>query len=327
MDPRVTVSLVTWNSARFLGPCLNSLHAQRGVALSLLVVDNASIDGTVERVRELSPHATVIRNPRNAGFGRAHNQALLLSSTRYALILNPDTVVEPDAVARLVAALEGDARIGAVGPKLRRYALGDPNQRDPVRRTTTLDSAGIVRTRSGAFLDRGANQTDTGQFDRPDDVFALSGACLLLRRAALESIRVDREFFDQDFFAYKEDVDLCWRLRRHQWRCRYEPGALVYHRRALSRPRSPSDPAAVRAERRRTVQRVRTLSYRNHWLTYVRNGSWREAVSDYPLRWAFELAKVVFLLIVEPRTLAGAFQALRLAPRIRAKRRRERVNH
>lgn len=319
MDTRVAISLVTWNSARVIEPCLESLRAQPGVTASLTVVDNASIDGTPERVQALAPDATLIRNHRNVGFGRAHNQALLLSSAPYGLVLNPDTVLAPNAIARLVATAESDPAIGAVGPKLRRYELADRDV-DPVERTDTLDSTGILRTRTGVFVERGANEPDRGQFAHPENMFALSGACLLLRRSALESIRRDNELFDEDFFAYKEDVDLCWRLRRQGWLCRYDPTALVYHRRAFTTPRQRLAPAIVRAERQRKHQVLRTLSYRNHFLTYVKNATAGELIRQTPWWLPYELGKLAFLLATEPRTLQGLPQALRLIGRMRHKR-------
>lgn len=319
MDTRVTISLVTWNSARVIEPCLESLRAQRGVVTSLTVVDNASIDGTPERIRALAPDATLIRNRRNMGYGRAHNQALLLSSTPYALVLNPDTVLAPDAIARLVTTAETNPRIGAVGPRLRRYELTD-REEATLQRTDVLDSTGIVRHRTGIFAERGANEPDRGQFPGPENMFALSGACLLLRREAVNSIRRGNELFDEDFFAYKEDVDLCWRLRRRGWACRYDPTALVYHRRAFTTPRHRLAPRIVRAERQRKHQVLRTLSYRNHFLTYLKNETLHQLVREAPFWIPYELGKLLFLLCTEPRTLRGLPQALRLARRIRQKR-------
>lgn len=321
MNARLTVSLVTWNSSAVLRPCLLSLARQSVRDFRLTVIDNASLDDSLELVQEAFPQASVIRHSRNLGFGRAHNQTIQLTTTPLVLVLNPDTILEPTAIERLVGSLTADPRIGVVGPKLLRYDLGPGDPPAPVT-TQTIDSAGIVRTAWGACLDRGANETDHGQYDRPEHVFGVSAACALFRRQALDDVRLNHEYFDEDFFAYKEDVDLGWRLQHRGWHCRYEPRAVAYHRRGFGRLNSPLAVRAVIATRRRQRQRSKTLSYRNHLLTLVKNQPAVAALRQLPLTVGYELGKLLYLAVTEPKTLVGLGQALRLVPRMVRKRQR-----
>lgn len=330
MTPAVTVSIVTWNSARVLRACLNALAAQTFRDFAIIIVDNASADETRTLIKELAPHASLIPNQRNVGFGRAHNQAILLSSSQYVLCLNPDAVLEPSALQVLVRRLDADEEIAAVGPKLLRFESG-PDELNTVKKTGIVDSAGIVETRWGGFVERGANQADTGQFGVSGDVFAVSGACSLFRRAALEEIRIRNEYFDEDYFLYKEDIDLCWRLRSRGWRIVYEPGAVVYHRRSVGPPELNFSPRHQHRQRRQRSQLIRTLSYRNHFLTVWKNQPLGTLLKRLPLTLGYELGKFVFLAGSEPRTLRGLGSALRHLPQTLSKRRlilrHRRANH
>lgn len=319
MKPRVTVSIVSWNSERVLGHCLESLEQQTYRDFSISLVDNASIDNSVTLVRERFPTASVIKNTRNLGFGRGHNQTILLSPAPLLLFLNPDTILEPTALERLVTGLESDPRIAAVGPKLRRFTL-TTDELQPVQYESILDSTGIIRQRTGICLERGAGETDAGQHDLAEDVFGVSAACCLVRRAALEDIRFRGEFFDEDFFAYKEDIDLCWRLRHRGWRVRYLPDAVVYHRRSTASG-TRKDPRSVQRSRRSWNRLVKMLSYRNHWLLQVKNLTGGEALRTFPWWFSYEAGKFLFLLLTEPRTLTAVPSAIRLLPRILEKRR------
>ncbi len=320
MSAHVTVSIVTWNSGRDIRACLESLQTQTFRDFSLTIVDNASIDDTVSLVREVYPKAAVIRKRLNVGFGVGHNQTILLSRSPFVLCLNPDTLLTPDALARLVAAIEAGGAIGAVGPKLLRFSLGG-DEINPIQTTRLIDSVGITQLRNGSFLERGANEMDNGQYETPAECFAVSGACILLRRSALEDVRMVDEFFDADFFAYKEDVDLCWRLHHRGWRVRTAPAAVVYHRRAVQGPVNVRSPRQQRTFREQRSPRIRWLSYRNHFLTHLKNQSAGEILRRLPWTAPQELGKFLYLLCREPATLRAIPQIVKLVPTLLKKRR------
>src|SRR5439155_16165933 len=137
--------------------------------------------------------------------------------SEYVLVLNPDTVLRPNFIEELIHALDARPDAASASGKLLRMD------------STTIDSTGIVMLRSQRHLDRGADEPDIGQFDKPEDIFGASGAAAMYRRPALEDARIDDEYFDEDFFAYREDADLAWRLRLLGWNSIYVPSAVALH--------------------------------------------------------------------------------------------------
>lgn len=222
----VTVSavLVSYNSAAYLPDCLRSLRAE-GVA-DVVIVDNASADGSVRVAREADPEARVVETGANLGFGSAANRGVATTMAEYVLILNPDTVVEPGTVKALSEALDRDAGLAVVGPRIENL---DGTLYPSVRRFPELGVAfghaflGLAwpanpYTRRYRMLD--------WDHDRPAvDVDWVGGACILVRRAAFDVVGG----FDEAYFMYVEDVDLCWRLGKAGWRIGYEPGGRVVH--------------------------------------------------------------------------------------------------
>ena len=214
--PDVTVVVVTYDGAALLPACLDALAAQRSRwTWQTWVVDNASRDDTGDLLASRYPEVRVVRNDRNLGFAGGNNVALRQSRTPYVVLLNNDAVVQPGWLDGLVAVLAADGhdRVAAVTGKV---LLGDG---------VTINSAGSVVDRRGYGADRGWLEPDHGQYDTPAEVFTASGTALALRRAALDDVGA----FDDDFFLYYEDVDLCWRLRSRGWAVRYTPDAIVHH--------------------------------------------------------------------------------------------------
>jgi GT2 family glycosyltransferase len=198
----------------------------------LVVVDNASGDGSVAAIEAFTAKAPwpvqLIKRDRNTGFAAGMNRAIASSTQPSVLLLNPDVRVEPGMIGRLHEVLDAAGPTTyAVGPKLRR-ARG--NDLEP---TDVIDSTGIRMTRDGRHFDRGNGERDTAQFDRSEEVFGLTGAAVLFRKASLEGASVDGEVFDEDFFAYREDADLAWRMRGFGFHALYVPTAVGYHLRRV----------------------------------------------------------------------------------------------
>ncbi len=276
----LSVNVVTWNSRPYLPNLFASIKDQTFRNVSVTVVDNASQDGTVAWLHETHPSIAVLRNFRNQGFARGHNQgiALVLSrwpeanwSRRYILITNPDIEFAPECLSRLIEEMESDATLAACGPKLLcARTVGQDEDRMVTERTNVIDSTGIVISKSRRVTDRGAGEDDRGRFDRDTDVFGLSGACLCVRASVIADAKIAGEFFDEDFFAYKEDVDIAWRMRRLGMRVRFVPRAVAWHVRA-----APSLPSAglVGAWRLRAQKPpyINFYSTRNHLWTIWKN--------------------------------------------------------
>jgi len=250
--PRVTAVVVSYNTREDLRRCLASLRAHSGISCRVVVVDNASTDGSADLVEKEFPEARVIRNRENAGFSRANNQGLREAAGAYALILNSDAELTPGALPALVARLDARPRLGAVGPR-------------------TLSPDGSVQVSFGPALTpraewrqrrlvRGVKRRDPAAlkeatarsaFEHEPDW--LSGSCLLARKEALDAVGG----FDEGFFLYEEDVDLCLRLRRAGWGVLFTPGAEVVHHLGRS---MQTDPARARLEYHRSHLRF----YRKH---------------------------------------------------------------
>ncbi len=218
--------IVSANDAQWLGPCLSSVLAHAGdVQLELIVVDNASTDGTHELVGARFPHARVVSSP-NRGFAYGNNRGLEHTSARYVLLLNPDTAILQGTFAELLATLDASPEIGLAGvrqvdadgallPTIRRFpsaarALGEAfaSERWPLRPRWA-----------------GERVLDSDAYTRAHDCDWTAGSFMLIRREALLSAGV----LDERFFLYSEETDLCLRIQRAGWRIRHLPQMTIRH--------------------------------------------------------------------------------------------------
>ena len=214
----VSVTIVTWNSAKYLKECFAALALQDYPDLEVIIVDNASEDETRALLREVEGKWRVIYNDKNIGFAAGQNQAIRDSHGNYVLCLNPDLMLSPNLVSEMVKAGESHFAAGAFCGKLLRWMPNaNPHQ------SNIIDSTGIYFTPNMRHLDRGAEEIDRGQYDRPQYVFGASGAAAFFRRSFIDDVSVEGEFFDEEFFAFREDGDLAWRAQLMGWKCLYTP--------------------------------------------------------------------------------------------------------
>lgn len=219
MSTRVDVIIPTYDGYQHLDHCLNALQAQTYDAFRILVVDDASTDGTPERLDRDWPQVNLLVLPRNNGLVTAVNAGLVLSDTEYVALLNNDTEPEPGWLAALVDTLDRHRDAAAVASKLLLF-----DRRD------TFHAAGDTYARNGRPGNRGVWQCDAGQFDREEEVFSACAGAALYRRSALDDVaRIDGAILDPSFFMYCEDVDLSWRLRLRGYSIVYAPSAVAYH--------------------------------------------------------------------------------------------------
>jgi GT2 family glycosyltransferase len=221
----VSIVVVAHDSEEDLRICLPAARAQNGVATELLVVDNASKDGSRETAARCG--ARVLPLGANRGFAGGANAGIEASKGRFVLTLNPDCRLEADFCRTLCEALDQPeaADVGSASGKLSRA------EGPGLRATSALDSTGIVFSASGRHFDRDAGATDAGGSSRDVEIAGVTGAAGFYRRTALDSVRISTGYFDEDFFLYREDADLALRLRSAGWRCLYVPGAAASHRR------------------------------------------------------------------------------------------------
>ncbi len=245
----ISVVIVSYNSADLIGACLASVMASQGVSLEVFVVDNASKDGSAAVVRERFPDVKLIVNEVNRGFGTANNQALQNCAGRYIVLLNPDTTVEPGSFCTMAAFMDKHTEVGLAGPMV---LNPDGTRQDSV-------SARYPGHRYGA--------ADLGRL--PGEIACVLGACQIVRADLLKSIGG----FDEDFFLYGEDQDLCLRIRRRGFEIGFTGEAVIMHHGGYSEKDTLPDEVVrkkVRAEyifygkhyRPETVRRIRSAQRR-----------------------------------------------------------------
>jgi GT2 family glycosyltransferase/glycosyltransferase involved in cell wall biosynthesis len=218
----LSVVIVSWNTRDQLRACLESLDAAtRGIDGETFVVDNASGDGTAAMVRERFPGVLLIENRRNAGFARANNQALSLVRGSRVLLLNPDTIVEAEAIRGLMAFLDATPRAGAAGLQLRFPDGRLQNSYDSFPTFgSELVSKHLLRL---LFPARYPSKRTVPSGPIPVDI--VIGACMILRREVVDALRG----FDERYFLFMEEADLCWRIRKAGWRIYHIPGLSIVH--------------------------------------------------------------------------------------------------
>ena len=251
----VAVCLVTHDSAPDVAGCMAAIGAMaafgsqgaggagRGARpLEIVVIDSGSRDGSLDEARRTAPAGVPFvgeAHAANIGFAAGMNAAIAATRAPYILSLNADARPAADYVERLISRMEAhpDLQVAAVTGRLVRPPAPD-GSRD-------LDACGMRLTRTWRHLDRGSGETDHGQWAAADRVFGATGAASLFRRAALADAAVDGEVFDPRFHSFREDAELCFRLRERGWEVLYEPAAVAEHRRFNLPERRAAMPPAV----------------------------------------------------------------------------------
>jgi GT2 family glycosyltransferase len=211
---QVSVIIVNWNGRRHLVECLHSLGRQTFRHFETIVVDNGSKDDSVSWVRKAFPSAKVVALPENTGFCYANNLGYAISQGRFIALLNNDTKVRPDWLFCFYNQMRNDERIGICASCIVRY--DDPNM---------LDAAGDGYDFAGVGFRRGHGEW-ADRYKQNGDVFGACAAAAMYRKSMLEKIG----FFDEDFFAVGEDIDLSFRAKMAGYRCVYVPDAIVHHK-------------------------------------------------------------------------------------------------
>jgi hypothetical protein len=221
--PLVYVIVLTYNGKRDTLECLRSLQNLSCPNVKVLVVDNASSDGTPEAIRAEFSSVELLVNPTNLRFAGGNNVGIrhaLKHGADYVLLLNNDTTVERDFTVHLVHAAEADPRIGMIGPKI--YYYDDPNR--------IWFAGGRIEWWKGWISHIGIRENDSGQHDEQKPVDYLTGCCMLVKRAVVEQVGL----LDERYFMYGEDADWCVRARRAGYVLAYVPAAKIWHKLSVS---------------------------------------------------------------------------------------------
>jgi GT2 family glycosyltransferase len=262
----VSVTIVTYNSGRFIKRCLESVLAQKYPYKEIIVVDNSSSDGTVDILEQFEDRCRVHYNNENSGFAAAQNQAIRMSRGEWILTLNPDVLLLPNFIQALVDAGQFDPQIGTVCGKLLTMTSHFEIPEKPV-----VDSTGIYFNPMLRHLDRGSREIDNGHYLNYEYVFGATAAAALYRRTMIEDISLDGEFFDSDFFVYREDADVAWRAQLMGWKCLYAPYARGYHVRKVlpgNRRALPAD-INMHSVKNRFLMRIKNITPGVYWRNFL----------------------------------------------------------
>jgi GT2 family glycosyltransferase len=303
--PKIGITVVTYNSERYIRQCLDTVLQQEGVAMEIVVFDNASTDGTRAILKSFKSRIRKILSDENLGFAEAQNRAIKAGSAEWVLTLNPDVLMQPGFLRNLVEAGESDSGAGAVCGKL--LSIGPGFEPLPAPR---IDSTGIFFTPAMRHFDRGWHEPDEPGADGMEYVFGASAAAALFRRRMIEDVAIDGNFFDPDFFVYREDADVAWRAQLLGWRCIYTAAAVAYHVRTVTPANRRSLPAVINMH-----------SVKNRFLMRVKN-----TTSGVCRRcWAPMLARDLMVLggslLWEPSSLKAFWEVGRCLPRAIRQRR------
>lgn len=326
--------MVNYNGLGFLETCLKSVNAQTHVSREVIFLDNNSSDGSVDFVRKHFPSVTVVANDQNLGYAAAANMGIRMATSEYVMVMNPDILLEPDYLEKCVRKMDADKKIAAITGKILKYDFKED------KKTNVIDTVGLFCFRNRRVIDEGQGMEDDGSFNEPHEVFGVSGACPLYRKEALEDCKISLggrghdagagassggvtgagEYFDEDFFMYKEDVDLSWRLRLYGWKCFYLPEAVGYHGRGTGVLKRFTH-LEVLKNRSKLSRFQKYHSYKNQRLMQLKNEMVQGFVHDFfPIVWKEILIKG-YIILREPFLIKAMFHLLGQVPRALKKRR------
>jgi len=215
--PLISAIVLNYNGEKVIRVCLASLLNQTYKNMEIIVVDNASSDGSLAIVRQEFPCVSLIVNKTNLGFGGGNNVGIAAARGEFILILNNDARLDEACVEELVKSISKDKKYGACASKiLLEHEMG------------LLDVAGIAVCLDGLSIGRGRLESKD-IYNTEEEVFFASDCACLYRKEMLDDIKLFHEFYDEDFFAYADETDLGWRARLAGWKCIYNPKAIVYH--------------------------------------------------------------------------------------------------
>ena len=318
MTTQVSIIIITWNHQKYIQKCVESCLNQTLEDFKIIAIDNNSQDGSAElwsKIAGQNEKIKLIKNQDNVGFAPGNNQGIKQARGKYILCLNPDAILAKDFLQKGVEFFQKNEKCGAIAGKLLRYDF-DQNQK-----TSLIDSAGVIVFKNRRAFDRGQGEPDSEKFSQPEEVFGVSAACAFYKREALEDTKINDEYFDQDFFAYKEDVDLSWRLRLYNWPIWYVPECVAYHHRGTGVLSDKSNAWEIMKNRKQNVSRlVKSLSYRNQRLMQIKNELWPGLILHFPWIIIKEAGILVYILLFEQYIFKAVFEIFKYLPRMLKKR-------
>ncbi len=333
---KLSVVVIHYNTSHYLKSCLDSLIAQSHKNIEIIFIDNNSPDiSGIQFVRENYGHVPFLKiviNKENIGYARAANQGIRMAiegkdafqamqlkqekvksqrgfeKANYVAVTNPDIIYDSDYFKKAISKMEKDKKIAALTGKIYKYDFVN------AKPTDVIDTVGLFAYKSRRIIDDGQGLIDEGQFNEECEIFGVSGACPLYRRESLEDVKIFEEYFDEDFFMYKEDVDLSWRFLLYGWKNVFLPDALAYHGRGTGVLRRFTTKEVLK-NRSRLSRFQKKYSFRNQLLMEAKNEMWGTFFRDFFSVVFRKIAMFFYMIFAEPYLLSAYFQYLKKLPR------------
>lgn len=314
MKPLITCVIINYNTRHLLKTCIDSLYAQTYKNLEIIFIDNQSHDGSCEYIMQTYHGVIAVCNSDNLGYSEGANQGIRLAKGEYIMLLNPDIIFENDYFEKCIAKMEEDKKIAAICGKIRKYDFAK------MEKTRFIDTVGLFCYRNRRVIDNGQGLEDNGQFEEAKQVFGISGACPIYRKAALEDVKINGEYLDKDFFMYKEDVDISWRFLLFGWKSFYLPSAVANHGRGTGVLKRFTH-WEVYKNRSKLNKFQKYYSYKNQRLMQLKNEMWPNFLHDFfPIVFK-EILVFFYMTLREPYLYKAWFEMLKQIPGILKKRR------
>jgi GT2 family glycosyltransferase len=317
--PKISVCLISYNSAKFLPIFAREIIKQDYPNMVLNLIDNNSSDNSVEILKNISSPKFEVNlhlNKENNGYVGASNQSFQLAQKQnsdYLMIINPDIVLTGNYISQCIAKMQVMTGLGAITGMIKRY---DFDQDQP---TDYIDSVGIYGFLNRRFVDFGQGQEDQGQFEKSGRIFGISGSCPIYRVTALSDILVFGELFDSDFFLYKEDIDISWRLRLRAWEIYYAAEIIGFHGRGTGILAEYSN-WQVFKNRRDCSYIAKYHAFKNQRLMMLKNEHWQNLLKDSPRIIFKEILVWAYIFVFDWKLIPAIFELIRQVPSALKKR-------
>jgi len=293
---KLIIGFITYgkSTAKYLPYFLSSLEKQTRQDFKILAIDNSEERGNenIEYIKKNYPAVDIEWAGENIGFAKAYNKMIKKAAgqgAQYFFVINPDIILEPNAIDSLIKTMDSDGKLGSVCPKIWQWDFTRN------KKTNIIDSCGIVLKPGLRFIDIGQGRIDKGQFDEVE-IMGPTGAAAMYRLSAIEKVRQNSQYFDELMFMYKEDCDLTYRLFLANFKSKCVPEAVVYHDRTIEAKGESNWQVAL--NRRKKSKQVKKWSFLNQQIIFIKYWHLQNWLNKLAIIW-YQLKMIIFILLFE----------------------------
>lgn len=285
----VSIIVVAGGKKDYLKSCLGSIKKQRYLSIETLIIDNSLVSNFHSGVYQAYPEIKFFPSNRNLFYCEALNKGIELSKGNFILCLNDDVILDESFIEEALKAFDIDERIGMVSGKILRS------------NGKTVDSTGLFLSIWRTAKERGYGLKDAGQFSSPGYIFGVNGAVSFYRRTMLDDIKIDSEYFDQDFRFFYEDLDIAWRAHNFSWKGYYTPCAIAYHTRGGTARQNEG--LGRRYARRYISDGLHFDLIKNRYHTIIKNELLIGLLSHLPFILLYDIFVFIYIILFKPQVL------------------------